>query len=143
REREAALASGDQQRARNLRWRIWYKQRTGAQQASRQLLAKRWTEMTRLHLAGEHERASGMERLIRGTESRFGNRGRSLDAGELIRSIEGSHRDNQRARLERVRRHLDELLGRRDLLAAEAATLQELAKRLAAAAAAGGDPAAG
>ena len=78
---KAARSAGDQSLERRLRRTIQFRTSVETQRNTRQwwnalrLIGKRWADMTRLHLEGQHRRADAMESML-GSRDRFGRRGR-------------------------------------------------------------------
>ncbi|MCA8958417.1 MAG: hypothetical protein KDC87_20230 [Planctomycetes bacterium] len=128
-QRTAAQVRGDTSAAARINRQIRRIQWSNARRASDRLLGKRRAEMTRLHLAGEHERALTMERLLGTPMSR---RSLRADAATTLANVRRWDAATKRTRLEdNVLKNLARLLqGNSSLLPEERAVLAQLDKRL-------------
>lgn len=133
--RRVALAAGNVREARQLWREIRLRQFNMSREGSRRLVANRWSEMTRLHLNGEHDRAIRMERYLESHGRRFR---RSSDVHALVSRISLMKLADQETQLENgVMPRVKNLLGRSYLFADEKRVLFEVAARLDAYAKAG------
>ena len=132
--RRSALDQGNQRKAREL-WRsIRRRQFLITQEGSRRLIANRWSEMTRLHLNGEHARAIQMERYLESHGRRFY---RAPDVQALIAKVERLNDAERKAKLTgEVIPNLQNWLTSGFAFADEKRVLSEVSKRLASHAAA-------
>ncbi len=125
----AAIASNDRKAANQL-MRSIRRRRFSRLGPTLRIQAGRWAEVTRLHLAGEHERAARMEGLLGLDARRLTRSGRQQTAQNLLDKIRTWDRLTQRARLEGlVMPNLKRMLGWR-WSAREHAVLQQLQGRL-------------
>jgi molybdopterin converting factor small subunit len=124
RQYKKAKDADDNRKAQEIWFRIQRHLRTKRITASRRVNGKRWSAMTRLHLEGHHERASGMEkRLLRGGRQRF-------TAENLMRKIRGWSPAYRVKRTKTVLARLDAQFQRRELITEERTALRALRTRL-------------
>jgi len=127
--RRAALGQGNRRRAQELWFSIRMRQFSMAREGSRRLVANRWSEMTRLHLNGEHARAIQMERYLQSHGRRFY---RNPDVHGLVSRIEGLDQPGQKDLLDgEVLPNLQKWIAGRAAFPDEKRVLNEVAKRLA------------
>ncbi len=122
-EYKSAKKVNDVKRMRDAWIAIQKRGRAKRQTASRRVIAKRWAEMTRLHLASQHERASGMEDRL----PRFRQR---LTARTVMRRIQSWNSDHRITRTRSVLNKLDTYLRLRELLPEERTVLRALRQRI-------------
>jgi hypothetical protein len=128
RQRRAALDEGNSRKARELWLKIRRRQVSMATEGSRRLAANRWSEITRLHLNGEHDRAIRMERYLENHGRRFF---RGLDVNALVARMKLLKPSEQEAQLQRkVLTNLQRLLQSSYLFADEKRVLREVFKKL-------------
>jgi hypothetical protein len=126
--RRAALDKGNSRKARELWFKIRRRQVSMATEGSRRLAANRWSEITRLHLNGEHDRAIRMERYLENQGRRFF---RSQDVNALVSKIKLLKPAEQKTQYQRkTRSNLQRLLRSSYLFADEKRVLREISKKL-------------
>ena len=131
-QRKVAMEQGDTATAKRLGQTIRRRQVKNARNVSRQLVAKRWTKMTRLHLDGRHRQALEMEKML-GRGRRFRPRRRRIDVSgveQRVTYFRALLLGQQKADFAKLSGNLKSLIGSRGLLEEERTVLQELQKRI-------------